>query len=93
MQAIKFQPQRWICELRWRSARRRTQTVSSCFSPTFICRWTCSGARYLPHLIKRFWDRKDRPGQSIRPELASRSSAEGYRAMDERRAIKTLLSP
>jgi len=67
-------------------------TVSSCFSPTFICTVTCSGAPLLADLIKLVWKgRLNR--QSIRPKAASRSSGGGLRAMDERRAIKTLLSP
>src|SRR5437773_2022160 len=49
--------------------------------------------RYLPHLIKLVWDRKINPGKVFDLKLPLDQVAEGYRAMDERRAIKTLLSP
>jgi len=49
--------------------------------------------RYLPHLIKLVWDRKIDPGKVFDLKLPLDQVAEGYRAMDERRAIKTLLSP
>ena len=34
----------------------------------------------------------NRPGQGIRPHLPLEQAAEGYKAMDERRAIKVLLT-
>ena len=49
--------------------------------------------RYLPDLIKLVWDRKIDPGKVFDLKLPLDQAAEGYRAMDERRAIKTLLSP
>src|SRR5438552_349629 len=49
--------------------------------------------RYLPDLIKLVWDRKIDPGRVFDLRLPLDQVAEGYRAMDERRAIKTLLSP
>jgi threonine dehydrogenase-like Zn-dependent dehydrogenase len=49
--------------------------------------------RYLPDLIKLVWDRKIDPGKVFDLKLPLDHVAEGYRAMDERRAIKTLLSP
>ena len=49
--------------------------------------------RYLPDLIKLVWDRKIDPGRVFDLRLPLEQVAEGYRAMDERRAIKTLLSP
>src|SRR5437667_36590 len=49
--------------------------------------------RYLPDLIKLVWDRKIDPGKVFDLKLPLDQVAEGYRAMDERRAIKTLLSP
>jgi threonine dehydrogenase-like Zn-dependent dehydrogenase len=48
--------------------------------------------RYLPDLIKLVWDRKIDPGRVFDLRLPLDQVAEGYRAMDERRAIKTLLS-
>jgi threonine dehydrogenase-like Zn-dependent dehydrogenase len=47
--------------------------------------------RYLPELIKRVLDGKINPGKVFDLILPLDQVAEGYRAMDERRAIKTLL--
>src|SRR5438132_8815036 len=49
--------------------------------------------RYLPELIKLAWDRKINPGKVFDMTLPLDQVAEAYRAMDERRAIKTLLRP
>ena len=49
--------------------------------------------RYLPHLIDLIWNRKIYPGKVFDLTLPLDQVAEGYRAMDERRAIKTLLRP
>ncbi len=49
--------------------------------------------RFLPDLIQRIWDRKINPGRVFDLELPLEDAAEGYRAMDERRAIKVLLRP
>src|SRR5467141_4780230 len=49
--------------------------------------------RYLPDLIKLVWERKIDPGKVFDLKLPLDQVAEGYREMDERRAIKTLLSP
>lgn len=47
--------------------------------------------RYLPHLIDLVLTRKINPGKVFDLELPLSDVAEGYKAMDERRAIKTLL--
>ncbi|MFG6191717.1 zinc-dependent alcohol dehydrogenase family protein [Nonomuraea sp. JJY05] len=47
--------------------------------------------QYLPELIDLIWDRKINPGKVFDLTLPLEQVAEGYRAMDERRAIKTLL--
>ena len=47
--------------------------------------------RYLPELIDLIWSRKIDPGKVFDLTLPLENVAEGYRAMDERRAIKTLL--
>ncbi|MDB5102921.1 MAG: Alcohol dehydrogenase zinc-binding domain protein [Fibrobacteres bacterium] len=47
--------------------------------------------RYLPALIDLVWNRKIDPGKVFDLTLPLSQAAEGYRAMDERRAIKTLL--
>jgi threonine dehydrogenase-like Zn-dependent dehydrogenase len=49
--------------------------------------------RFLPELIDLIWDRKIDPGQVFDLALPLDQVAEGYRAMDERRAVKTLLWP
>ena len=49
--------------------------------------------RYLPELINLIWNRKIDPGKVFDLSLPLEEVAEGYRAMDERRAIKTLLRP
>jgi threonine dehydrogenase-like Zn-dependent dehydrogenase len=49
--------------------------------------------KYLPKLIDLVWSRKINPGKVFDLTLALDQVAEGYRAMDERRAIKTLLLP
>lgn len=47
--------------------------------------------RFLPHLIQLIWDRRIDPGQVFDLTLSIEDADEGYRAMDERRATKTLL--
>jgi threonine dehydrogenase-like Zn-dependent dehydrogenase len=48
---------------------------------------------YLPDLIDRVWNGRIDPGKVFDLTLPLDQVAEGYRAMDERRAIKTLLRP
>jgi threonine dehydrogenase-like Zn-dependent dehydrogenase len=47
--------------------------------------------RFLPHLMDLVLERKINPGKVFDLELPLSDVAEGYRAMDERRAIKVLL--
>ena len=49
--------------------------------------------RYLPELIDLVWNGRINPGKVFDLTLPLDQVAEGYRAMDERRAIKTLLRP
>jgi len=49
--------------------------------------------RYLPKLIDLVWNGKINPGKVFDLVLPLNQVAEGYRAMDERRAIKALLKP
>lgn len=49
--------------------------------------------RFLPNLIDLIWERKLDPGKVFDLRLPVFEVAEGYRAMDERRWIKTLLWP
>lgn len=47
--------------------------------------------RFLPHLLELVLTRKINPGKVFDQVLPLEDVAEGYKAMDERRAIKTLL--
>ena len=49
--------------------------------------------RFLPRLIELVWNRTIEPGKVFDLVLPLERAAEGYRAMDERRAVKTLLRP
>jgi threonine dehydrogenase-like Zn-dependent dehydrogenase len=49
--------------------------------------------RFLPDLIDLIWNRQINPGKVFDLTLPLEQVAEGYRAMDERRAIKALLIP
>ncbi|PWR11724.1 IMP dehydrogenase [Micromonospora sicca] len=48
--------------------------------------------RFLPDLIQLIWDRKIDPGKVFDLTLPLEEAAEGYKAMDERRAVKVLLT-
>jgi threonine dehydrogenase-like Zn-dependent dehydrogenase len=48
--------------------------------------------RFLPDLIQLIWDRKIDPGKVFDLTLPLEQAAEGYQAMDERRATKVLLT-
>jgi threonine dehydrogenase-like Zn-dependent dehydrogenase len=49
--------------------------------------------RFLPQLIDLVWSGKINPGKVFDLTLPLNQVAEGYRAMDERRAIKTCCAP
>ncbi|MCZ2805361.1 zinc-dependent alcohol dehydrogenase family protein [Modestobacter sp. VKM Ac-2983] len=49
--------------------------------------------RFLPDLIDRVWSGTIEPGRVFDLTLPLDEAAEGYRAMDERRAVKALLTP
>jgi threonine dehydrogenase-like Zn-dependent dehydrogenase len=49
--------------------------------------------RFLPELIELIWTRRIDPGKVFDLTLPLEQAAEGYQAMDERRAVKTLLRP
>jgi len=49
--------------------------------------------RFLPELIDLIWRRDIDPGKVFDLELPLAQVADGYRAMDERRAVKVLLKP
>lgn len=48
---------------------------------------------YLPDLIDRVFDGRIEPGRVFDLTVSLDEAAEGYRAMDQRRAVKTLLRP
>lgn len=48
--------------------------------------------RFLPQLIDLIWNRQINPGKVFDLTLPLDQVADGYRAMDQRRAIKTLLT-
>jgi threonine dehydrogenase-like Zn-dependent dehydrogenase len=48
--------------------------------------------RFLPDLIQLIWDRKIDPGKVFDLTLPLEQAPEGYKAMDERRATKVLLT-
>jgi len=48
--------------------------------------------RFLPDLLRLIWDREIDPGVVFDLTLPLEDAAEGYRAMDERRATKVLLT-
>jgi threonine dehydrogenase-like Zn-dependent dehydrogenase len=48
--------------------------------------------RFLPDLIDLIWKRQIDPGAVFDLTLPLKDAAEGYRAMDERRATKVLLT-
>jgi threonine dehydrogenase-like Zn-dependent dehydrogenase len=49
--------------------------------------------RFLPDLVERIVDRRIDPGKVFDLTLPLEQAAEAYAAMDERRAIKSLLLP
>jgi len=49
--------------------------------------------RFLPELTELIWNREIDPGKVFDLSLPLEEVPEGYRAMDERRAIKALLWP
>jgi threonine dehydrogenase-like Zn-dependent dehydrogenase len=49
--------------------------------------------RFLPELVGLIWNRKIDPGKVFDLTLPLDQAADGYAAMDERRAIKVLLQP
>jgi threonine dehydrogenase-like Zn-dependent dehydrogenase len=61
------------------------------FSQTGMLGGPAPVRRFLPDLIDMVLERKIDPGKVFDLELPIAEVAEGYRAMDERRAIKTLL--
>jgi len=63
------------------------------FSQTGMLGGPAPVRRFLPHLMTLILSRKINPGKVFDLALPLADVAEGYRAMDERRAIKVLLRP
>jgi threonine dehydrogenase-like Zn-dependent dehydrogenase len=63
------------------------------FSATHLHGGPAPVRRFLPELIDLIWNRTIDPGKVFDLTLPLDQTAEGYKAMDERRAIKTLLQP
>ncbi|CAD7716566.1 putative zinc-binding alcohol dehydrogenase [Xanthomonas hydrangeae] len=63
------------------------------FSQTGMLGGPAPVRRFLPHLLDLVTSRKINPGKVFDLELPMSDVAAGYRAMDERRAIKVLLRP
>ena len=63
------------------------------FSATHLHGGPAPVRRFLPELIGLIWNRTIDPGKVFDLTLPLHQAAEGYEAMDERRAIKTLLRP
>src|SRR5256885_10225311 len=63
------------------------------FSHTHLHRGPPPLPQFLPQLLQLLWTRQIDPGKVFDLTLPLEEAAEGYRAMDERRAIKTLLRP
>ena len=63
------------------------------FSHTHLHGGPAPVRQFLPELIDLIWNRQIDPGKVFDLTLPLEEVAEGYRAMDERRAIKTLLCP
>lgn len=61
------------------------------FSQTGMLGGPAPVRRFLPHLMELVLGRKIQPGKVFDLHIPIADVAEGYRAMDERRAIKTLL--
>jgi threonine dehydrogenase-like Zn-dependent dehydrogenase len=55
--------------------------------------WPTPVRRFLPELVDLIWARTIEPGKVFDLELPLDQAADGYRAMDQRDAIKALLLP
>ncbi|MDQ0791607.1 threonine dehydrogenase-like Zn-dependent dehydrogenase [Streptomyces sp. B1I3] len=86
-------PPRRQRRLRRRAARGRVDGQELFFSHVGLRGGPAPVRRYLPDLIDRVLAGAIDPGKVFDLTLPLDQVAEGYKAMDERRAIKTLLTP
>ncbi|MCC8247792.1 hypothetical protein [Saccharothrix luteola] len=80
----------------YRGSRRSTARLrwgTSTFSHVHLHGGPAPVRRFLPELVELICDGRIDPGRVFDLTLPLDQAAEGYRAMDERRAIKTLLTP
>ena len=75
------------------SGTESSSTARAVLHPRQSPWWPCAGAPLPARADQSGVEQEDQPRQGLRSDPAPRSGAEGYRAMDERRAIKTLLRP
>ena len=77
-----------------RLASSEPSPAKRCSSPTSILHGGPAPVRrFLPEMIDLIWNRQIDPGKVFDLTLPLEEVAEGYRAMDERRAIKSVLLP
>ena len=79
--------------LRRRPARRGARWPRPLLPACPSARWPRAGAPLSTGFIDRILNSRMNPGKVFDLTLPLHQVAEGYRAMDERRAIKTLLRP
>ena len=79
-------------KLCWRAARGQLNG-ENCSITQFLHGGPAPVRRFLPELIDLVWKEKINPGKVFDLMLPIDQVEEGYRAMDDRRAIKTLLRP
>jgi threonine dehydrogenase-like Zn-dependent dehydrogenase len=71
----------------------RLPATCVCGSDLWPYRGPAPVRRFLPELIDLVCNRRIDPGRVFDLSLPLEQAAEGYRAMDQRRAIKVLLRP
>jgi len=76
-----------------RTVKKGQFVVGSFFAEVQLLGGSAPVRRFLPELIDLIWNSEINPGKVLDLTLPLDQVAEGYRAMDERRAIKTLLTP
>ena len=91
-QALQVRPARFDDRLCRRAARRAVRRPVPVLHAGRHARRPGSVRRFLPHLMDLVLTRKINPGKVFdSSNCLSADVAEGYKAMDERRAIKTML--
>jgi threonine dehydrogenase-like Zn-dependent dehydrogenase len=82
-----------VSSCRWREVRAvPAQPGAPVFSHLHLHGGLAPVRRFLPELIELIWKRQIDPGKVFDLELPLDKAGAGYTAMDERRAIKVLLT-